>query len=115
MNEKFQRLQIVQEVMIESSPEKVFSALVNDTKSWWGLPYISDVNCTDITVETKVGGRFFETWGKNEGRIWGTVTQIRQGQLLEVTGPFCMPGVVHAMIRFTPPEIFSSATRCLTS
>jgi uncharacterized protein YndB with AHSA1/START domain len=100
MSDEFQRVQIAQEIMIEATREKVFSALLSDTKSWWGAPYISVENCTDISIEPKVGGKFFETWGKDEGRIWGHVTRIKRNECLEVTGPFCMSGAVHAVVCF---------------
>lgn len=108
MNQEFQRIQIAQEITIDAPKEKVFEALLNDTKSWWGAPYLSADNCTDIQIEAKVGGKFFETWGPSEGRIWGYVTQLKHNHFLEVTGPFCMTGAIHAVVCFEVEDRGSS-------
>ena len=58
MQEEFKNIRIAQEISIEAAPSQVFAALVQDTASWWGAPYVSVENCTDIVVESEVGGKF---------------------------------------------------------
>ncbi|MEJ2560045.1 MAG: SRPBCC domain-containing protein [Anaerolineae bacterium] len=85
---------------IEASPRRVFDALTKEISAWWGAPYLVSEAAQDIVLEPELGGRFYEVWGENEGVLWATVTGIKWGERLELTGPIGMRGAVQAVVSF---------------
>jgi DNA-binding transcriptional ArsR family regulator/uncharacterized protein YndB with AHSA1/START domain len=79
-------IHIEQEVVIEALPDQVFKALTQDVSAWWGAPYLYSETAEAMILEPKVGGRFYEDWGAGEGVLWGTVTQIKNNERLELSG-----------------------------
>jgi len=95
-----QPLTIEQEITIEAAPARVFEALTTEVQAWWGAPYLISEKTKVLILEPKLGGRFYEDWGDGQGGLWGTVTQVRKDEVLEITGPIGMGGPVHAVIRY---------------
>lgn len=93
-------IHIEQEVTIEASSRRVFDALTKEISAWWGAPYLVSEAAQDIVLEPELGGRFYEVWGENEGVLWATVTGIKWGERLELTGPIGMRGAVQAVVSF---------------
>jgi uncharacterized protein YndB with AHSA1/START domain len=91
-------LDIAQEVKINADHNRVFQALTTQVASWWGAPYLYSELAKDIVLELKLGGRFYEVWGEDDGALWGIVTQIKRNEWLEITGPIGMSGVVHGVL-----------------
>ena len=52
----------------------------------------------NIILEPKLGGRFYEDWGDDEGVLYATVTGIKRAERLELTGPMGMGGAVQGFI-----------------
>lgn len=93
-------IHIEQEVTIEASPERVFDALTKEISAWWGAPYLVSEKAQDIVLEPKLGGFFYEVWGEDQGVLWATVTGIKWGERLELTGPIGMRGAVQAIVSY---------------
>jgi uncharacterized protein YndB with AHSA1/START domain len=86
------------EVKIKATPSRVFEALTTQVASWWGAPYLYSELAKDIVLEPKIGGKFCEVWGEDEGKLWGIVTQLRKNEWLEITGSIGMSGPVQGVL-----------------
>lgn len=93
--------EIEQNIEINAKPEEVYNALTQNIANWWGRPYIINEQATELTLEPKVGGLFYESWGENEGFKWGEVTYIKNNEVLEITGTFGMRNAIHSKVCFT--------------
>lgn len=91
-------IHIEQEVTIAARPERVFKALTREVAAWWGAPYLYSEAAKNIILEPKLGGRFYEDWGDDEGVLYATVTGIKRAERLELTGPMGMGGAVQGFI-----------------
>jgi uncharacterized protein YndB with AHSA1/START domain len=101
MTEEIKSMDITEQFDIKATPARVFMALTRQVASWWGAPYLYTKLAKGLTLEPRLGGRFYETWGTGQGRLWGTVTQIRKNEWLEITGNLGMKGAVQGTICFT--------------
>jgi uncharacterized protein YndB with AHSA1/START domain len=69
---------VVQEMVIEGKPEKVFDALINDVSAWWGSPMYCTDNPSDFVFESKPGGAFYEITPDGDFAVWGRVTRYKR-------------------------------------
>ncbi|MHA1989696.1 MAG: metalloregulator ArsR/SmtB family transcription factor [Candidatus Hodarchaeales archaeon] len=99
MNMNF--IDIEQKIYIEAAREKVFKSLTTNISNWWGRPFIINEQTTEIILEPEIGGRFFETWGNEQGYKWGEVTYIKNNEILEITGPFGKRDALFGKVCFT--------------
>jgi len=80
------------EITIDARPEQVFSALTTGVSMWWGNPYLERADATDLVLEPKLGGRFYERWGQDandhHGSLLARVTAIDKPKLLRLAGQF---------------------------
>jgi uncharacterized protein YndB with AHSA1/START domain len=80
------------EITIDAKPEQVFSALTTGVSMWWGNPYLERADATDLVLEPKLGGRFYERWGQeandHHGSLLGRITAIDRPRLLRMIGQF---------------------------
>ncbi len=95
-------MHVEQEVTINAPPARVFDAITKEMAAWWGPPQIIDEErARDVVLEPTLGGRVYEDWGNGEGAIWATVTRIKRGEYLELTGRLGTRGVVLGVIAFS--------------
>jgi len=95
-------MHVEQEVTINAPPARVFAAITEEIAAWWGPPQIIDEERTrDVILEPRVGGRLYEDWGRGDGALWATVTRIRRGEYLELTGRLGIRGAVIGVITFS--------------
>jgi DNA-binding transcriptional ArsR family regulator/uncharacterized protein YndB with AHSA1/START domain len=87
------------ELTIAAGPEPVFEALTRNVSAWWGPPYLHG-DATDLVLEPRIGGRFYEVWGEDEGVLWATVTSLRRPRELRLVGPIGMPEPTHGVVTF---------------
>ena len=66
-------IKVAVDITIEAQPEQVFSALTTGVSMWWGNLSLEREDASDLVMEPKIGGRFYERWGK--------VTTIKRGAL----------------------------------
>ena len=65
------------EVRISAPASEVWEALTGEVAAWWGGPYLYSAKlATDIRMEPRPGGRFYEVWGDEEGALWASVIQV---------------------------------------
>ena len=88
-------------VNISATPERVFSLLTNNISDWWGKPYLSNQNSTQITLQPKIGGLLFESQGTDYYYKWGEVSRLKKNEILEITGTLSMPNAMFGRITFT--------------
>jgi uncharacterized protein YndB with AHSA1/START domain len=79
---------------INGAPDQIFSALTTGISMWWGAPYLLDESTRSIVLEPKIGGRFYERWGRahgdSQGALLGTVVAIERPRILRLQGPFAL-------------------------
>ncbi|HZI39298.1 MAG TPA: helix-turn-helix domain-containing protein [Acidimicrobiia bacterium] len=91
-------MEIEQEVTIDAPQERVFDAITGETGNWWTHSF--DDSPRAILLEPKVGGRFHEVWGDEQGALYASVTGLRRPSLLRLAGAFGMTRPVAAVITF---------------
>ncbi len=74
---------IEQEVPINASREKVFDALC-DVSGWWRHRF--EDGRGEMIFEPVVGGRFMQTWGDDEGALFGHVVYIKRPEIIRMSG-----------------------------
>ena len=98
---KLQSIRVEQEIVIAASPDKVFHAMVEDTGSWWGMPYLRNPESSKLVIEARLGGLMYESWGNdNEGAECARVTTYKENEILELNGRFGLDGAVVSVARF---------------
>src|SRR3954471_21748989 len=86
------------EVMIAAKPETVFDALTAQVGAWWTMTFQTDAA---VTLDSREGGRFFETWSGGGEVEYATVTRVKRGVLLAMRGAMGLSGPVDGEIVFT--------------
>lgn len=87
------------EIKMAAPREKVFEALTGEIGMWW--PYrVRKELAKELVLEPVVGGRFYESWGGDEGILWGTVHQIKRGERLDLVGQIGMARLAHSFVTF---------------
>ncbi len=77
---------LMMEVVIEASRERVWEALVEQTNDWWHKDFYTGAGALGFHLQPKLGGWMFEDWGDGGGLIWGTVIGVRLHEMLQVAG-----------------------------
>jgi uncharacterized protein YndB with AHSA1/START domain len=101
MTEEIKSIDITEEVVIKAAPPRVFNAVTKEIAAWWGAPYLYTKLAKNVVLEPKLGGRVYEVWGTGQGRLWGTITQIRKNEWIEITGTIGMKGAVQGIVSFS--------------
>lgn len=63
------------EIPIDAPSQKVWNALVKQTSKWWPEGFATKADAR-IIIEPKLGGRWYEHWGKSAGLVWYDVIGI---------------------------------------
>lgn len=92
---------IEQDLDLEIPVEKAWEALV-DVSGWW-CHYFADTQ-PRLTLEPRLGGRFFEDWGDGQGALFGTVTYVKKPEILRLSGPLGMDTPVNSVYEFRLTE-----------
>lgn len=91
---------IEQNITIASLPEQVFDALTQEISVWWTLPYFHSKETRQIVLEPRVGGRFYEDLGNDEGLLLATVMRIKRPEELRLMGPLGISNPVQGVVIF---------------
>ena len=91
-------IDVQQDLLFQAPASKVFRALTEQVASWWGPPYVN-AEATDLKLEARLGGAFYEVWVDDAGAILATVTTIIPDKQLELTGRFHM-GITQGVAAF---------------
>jgi len=87
-------MEVELEVDVNADRERVFTALTTGTHVWWGAPYLENKEATDVIMEPKLGGHFYEQWDylsdEGAGALLGSVVAIKPPELLRMRGSFGM-------------------------
>jgi len=95
-------IDVQQDVVFQASPPRVFRALTEQVASWWGPPYVN-TEATDLKLEARLGGAFYEVWADEAGALLAMVTAIIPDKHLELTGRFHM-GAAQSVATFRLSE-----------
>jgi hypothetical protein len=86
-----------QEVEILAPRETVWASLL-DVEAWWCHRVVG--KGSTLVLEPRVGGRFFERWGEDEGALWGVVTFLKRPEVLRLCGPLGMSGAAQSVYEY---------------
>jgi DNA-binding transcriptional ArsR family regulator/uncharacterized protein YndB with AHSA1/START domain len=90
--ERVRTVRIESELRFDSTPERVFRALTDETLEWF--PHTYGENRTKaVIVEPKVGGLHYEDWGEGRGHLYGHVTVYDPPHQFSTRGRL-MPGTI---------------------
>lgn len=92
--------EIVHELEIEASADRVFTALTRDVASWWSHVTYETSGKPDLRLEPHAGGRFFERHDGNE-RLYALVTRCEPAAVLTMQGGMGMSGCTVGTIAFS--------------
>lgn len=90
---------IEQEIEINGSPAKVFAKMTGDVMSWWDHGFSE--NPKRITLEPKLGGRFFEEFDdQGNGAHYATVVYLEKDKKIVLNGPMGIRTAMTGVISF---------------
>jgi uncharacterized protein YndB with AHSA1/START domain len=88
---------IDQEVEILAPRETVWASLL-DVDGWWCHRLREKGSA--LALEPRVGGRFYERWGDDEGALWGVVTYLQKPEVLRLAGPLGSNGASQSVYEY---------------
>lgn len=92
---------ITQEHHIAAPAETVWTILTTRIGEWWQEPYRMFDNNDTIALDLRPGGLLLERTDDGELGVWGTVTRIKPGAMVELSGSCSMPGAVWGTFTFS--------------
>lgn len=101
MTDSIRSFDISQEHQIAADPGTVWDILTTRIGEWWREPYRMFDNNDRITLDLKPGGLLVETNADGDLGVWGTVTRIKPGAMVELSGSCSMPGAVWGTFTFS--------------
>jgi uncharacterized protein YndB with AHSA1/START domain len=78
--------QVELDVTINSSLERVWKALVEETSEWWPREFFTSPGTKGFIIEPRLGGRVYEDWGAGAGLLWFTVIGLNPPTTLMLLG-----------------------------
>jgi len=79
--------EVEMEIAIDAPRERVWRALVGEIGTWWRKDFLSPL-ARRFVLEPRPGGRLYEDWGHEQGRLWYTVVGIESPRKLQLAGAF---------------------------
>ena len=73
-------------VPMAAKRDRVWRALVKETKAWWPRAFYTNERAKALKIEPKLGGRMFEDWGRGDGLIWYSVIGVEDRHSLDLAG-----------------------------
>lgn len=101
MGKQIRYAEIVQEHVIKAPRERVYRALTEEVNAWWC--HAINENPT-LRLEARLGGKFYEECANGGGMLFGTVTWLKPGEELELTGGMGWDGPAQGTYSFTLVE-----------
>lgn len=96
MERESSTFKLEQEIVIEGSRERVFEALTKEVESWWQYRLAPQGTASKLSLSPELGGQFLETWGDNQGALWGTVYYVNAPEEIRLQGHLGMRGAVNS-------------------
>jgi DNA-binding transcriptional ArsR family regulator/uncharacterized protein YndB with AHSA1/START domain len=78
-------IRIATELRFKATPERVFSAIAEESLKWFPMTYGED-RTKGIVLEPRVGGAHYEDWGDGRGHLYGQVLEYDRPNLLTTRG-----------------------------
>lgn len=91
---------VAQEIVLNATPDKVFTGLTADIGYWWGAPHAYSPEPSDIVLEPFAGGRFMEVMPDGGSALFCQVTRYQPSTVLELRGHMAMSAPCNGVIRF---------------
>src|SRR3954451_4799343 len=88
-------------VPMAAKRDRVWRALVRETKAWWPRAFYTNERAKALKIEPKLGGRMFEDWGRGDGLIWYSVIGVEDRHSLDLAGhmTFAFGGPATTLLR----------------
>lgn len=94
-----------------TNSSRLWSVLTEHIGDWWCKPYSLVETREALHLELCAGGRLYEVGDGGAEYLWGHVSAVRKNQLLELTGPIGMGGVVHGWVKMEIESRGENATQ----
>ncbi len=94
------------EIPIDAPREKVWASLVDETNAWWLPDFHMAGAGSVVSFEAKAGGQLVEHHDDGTGLLWYTVTWVKPGEQISLTGGLNhrYGGPATTMLEFTLKE-----------
>jgi uncharacterized protein YndB with AHSA1/START domain len=102
MSKELKYAHIVQEHVVNAPRAQVFKALTEEANAWWC--HTANENSKAVHMEPKIGGRFYEDFGNGGGFLYATVTWLKPGEEIELSGAMGFDGPSTGVFSFTLEE-----------
>jgi len=83
--DEIRTVRIETELRFETTPERLFTALTEETLDWFPFTY-GEERVEAIILEPRVGGAHYEDWGDGMGHLYGHVTVYDRPHRLSTRG-----------------------------
>lgn len=90
-------IKISKSVEIEATRERVFDVLTKEVSMWWGEPYLRNFKSETLILESKLGGRFYESWPTG-GMILAEVIEICPPERIVLRGSMGIEGLILGVV-----------------
>lgn len=112
MSTEIRTFDITQEIQINAPAESVWTILTTRPGEWWLEPYRLYDNHDTMTLDLTPGGLLMEETSEGEIGVWGHITKIRPGEMVELSGSCGMDFAVYSTFTFTvaPTGVGSTVT-----
>src|SRR5262245_37902746 len=98
MSKELKYVHIVQEHVVNAPRAQVFKALTEETDSWWSHTVVDG---STVKLDPRVGGQFGETFPTGGGFLYATVTWLKPGQEIELSGAMGFDGPATGVFSYT--------------
>jgi uncharacterized protein YndB with AHSA1/START domain len=93
-------IHIEQKHHIDASRPVVWELLTQRINDWWQHPLRIYEGSAHVQLELRPLGPLVEVWNDNGFAMWGHVSHVDPGSVLELTGPCGMGAAVHGVFSF---------------
>lgn len=93
-------MHIEQKHHINATRPVVWGLLTQRINDWWQHPFRIYEGSAHVRLELRPLGPLAEMWKDNGFAMWGHVSYVDPGSVLELTGPCGMGGAVHGVFSF---------------
>jgi DNA-binding transcriptional ArsR family regulator/uncharacterized protein YndB with AHSA1/START domain len=83
--------QVELDITIHASPERVWTALLEETTFWWSKDFYTSPKTKGFHIEPKLGGKMYEDWGDEAGVIWYEIFALNPPHTLDLRGCLAVP------------------------
>jgi len=100
-------IKIEVKTIIHATIEEVWTALTEETSTWWSNTFYTNPKTKAFKIEAHIGGKMYEDMGNGEGLVWANVVGVDKPRFIQFQG-LLSPDFGGPAISFTKMELLES-------